>query len=312
MSSLLRKRITLWAALSLVAIASTGCFLRLLLGVEVVTTIGDEVTEIIDAVHTNVSTAICRFEAPFGFDCTYVVQSDEFPYLPDQTSTFELISEFGILGVLIDPLVLELPATVTEIAGTYTDGGANSGDLVIYPNLSYVPADDTRTLTPGPGKQLVIVDLPQGVPLDGVDYEMSLSFRQLLPSDPGPTPVRALLTGRVPAGGKTYYPPILPCTSDVSSVPLITLPRSSTFEPPVLSGDLVTCDQERYFFLRSTNPCDLDNDHDVDRRDLDLILAMRNRSASPGDPRDMTRDGRIDVNDARRCTLQCYRPRCSP
>ena len=147
--------------------------------------------------------------------------------------------------------------------------------------------------------------------LDGADYEMSLSFRQLLPADPGPTPIRAILTGRVPAGGKTYYPPVLPCTADLSSVPVITLPRTATFARPSLSGNLVPCDGERYTIFQFAGACDLDNDFDVDRSDIDLVMAMRNRSADPGDPRDLTGDGRIDVNDARRCTLQCNRPRCA-
>ena len=45
---------------------------------------------------------------------------------------------------------------------------------------------------------------------------------------------------------------------------------------------------------------DVDGDRDVDRADLNLILAARNKRASgPGDPRDLDRDGVITVRDAR-------------
>ncbi len=306
------KRIRLWAALGLVTVSTTGCFLRLLLGYEVAESLGEEIELIISAVFANATTATCSV-SPFGgfVECTYTFESSEFPGIADETSTAQLISEFGLFGALIDPVVLELPAGVTGITGTYTDGGANFGDLLVYPSLSYVPVDDNRTLTPGPGKQLVVVDFPEGIPVDGVDYQMSLSFQQLVPAGTGPTPIRALLTGKFRAGPKTYYPPMLPCTSDIASLPVITLPRAATFQPLTLPGGFQGCDDERYTFFRAAGACDLDNDFDVDRRDVDLVMAMRNRSADPGDPRDLTGDGRIDVIDARRCTLQCSRPRCS-
>lgn len=45
---------------------------------------------------------------------------------------------------------------------------------------------------------------------------------------------------------------------------------------------------------------DLDQDGDVDRNDLVVILAARNKPASgPNDPRDLDKDGRITVLDAR-------------
>lgn len=45
---------------------------------------------------------------------------------------------------------------------------------------------------------------------------------------------------------------------------------------------------------------DIDNDGDIDRADLALVLAARNRpAAGPNDPRDLDGDGRITVLDAR-------------
>lgn len=57
---------------------------------------------------------------------------------------------------------------------------------------------------------------------------------------------------------------------------------------------------------------DLDGDGDIDRLDIDLILAVRNQSASgPDDPRDIDKNGTIDALDARKLTLSCTRPRCA-
>ena len=58
--------------------------------------------------------------------------------------------------------------------------------------------------------------------------------------------------------------------------------------------------------------CDIDLDRDVDRNDINAILAARNKPAVPGDARDYDGDGMITVNDARACTLLCTRPRCAP
>ena len=50
----------------------------------------------------------------------------------------------------------------------------------------------------------------------------------------------------------------------------------------------------------------------MDSDDLGLILAARNTLASgPNDPRDLTRDGRIDGLDARKLTTLCTRLRCA-
>ncbi len=57
--------------------------------------------------------------------------------------------------------------------------------------------------------------------------------------------------------------------------------------------------------------CDIDGDNDVDRQDIDLILAARNQPAEPGDPRDNDGNGVINVLDARQCVVQCTLPRCA-
>ncbi len=58
--------------------------------------------------------------------------------------------------------------------------------------------------------------------------------------------------------------------------------------------------------------CDIDSDNDVDRDDIDLIMAARNTPASgPADPRDPDGNNIINANDARQCALQCTNSQCA-
>jgi hypothetical protein len=57
--------------------------------------------------------------------------------------------------------------------------------------------------------------------------------------------------------------------------------------------------------------CDVDSDTDVDRLDIDAIMASRNAQAETEDPRDPDGDGVITARDARVCVLQCTLPRCA-
>ncbi len=57
--------------------------------------------------------------------------------------------------------------------------------------------------------------------------------------------------------------------------------------------------------------CDLDKDGDIDKADIRVITGLRGQLSPPADSNaDADGNGRINVNDARACTLQCTRPRC--
>ncbi len=59
-------------------------------------------------------------------------------------------------------------------------------------------------------------------------------------------------------------------------------------------------------------PGDFDNDNDVDRHDLNFIIAALNSDAKgPSDPRDLDDDERITVLDARKLVTLCTRPLCA-
>ena len=57
---------------------------------------------------------------------------------------------------------------------------------------------------------------------------------------------------------------------------------------------------------------DLNDDHDVDRDDMSILLVSRNTPASgPDDLKDLDGDGTITALDARKLRLLCTRPRCA-
>ncbi len=56
--------------------------------------------------------------------------------------------------------------------------------------------------------------------------------------------------------------------------------------------------------------CDLDESGDVDLLDIDIILGFRNQPADQCEECDIDGDGFITVLDARRCVVECTRPRC--
>ena len=55
--------------------------------------------------------------------------------------------------------------------------------------------------------------------------------------------------------------------------------------------------------------CDVNGDGSVDTLDLNLIRAAVGQVPAANDPRDA--NGKITINDARACTLQCTRPGCT-
>lgn len=57
--------------------------------------------------------------------------------------------------------------------------------------------------------------------------------------------------------------------------------------------------------------CDIDNDGDVDILDVNLVRAGVGQTPAVNDPREVTGDGKITVNDVRACTLRCTRASCA-
>jgi hypothetical protein len=57
--------------------------------------------------------------------------------------------------------------------------------------------------------------------------------------------------------------------------------------------------------------CDVDNNNQVDNRDVNLVFAARNTLVAPGDVRDADFDGVITALDSRKCVLLCTKANCA-
>jgi hypothetical protein len=104
-------------------------------------------------------------------------------------------------------------------------------------------------------------------------------------------------------------------SADFDEATLTLLDQHTTlFSPPELVRllDILQLD-----FKAAAQACgfgDLDNDGDIDRDDVNVLLADRNHAVNTsacGALCDLDGDGRITALDARKLTLLCTRPRCA-
>ena len=231
--------------LGLLCASLSGCFLRGTLGnIEYVGTVGDGIQ---DYSHkflsdTNGGTCFGSASPPHNqfINCLYLI--DGLPI----SSTVSLLSELGILGVFIDPLILEVPSNVISVTATYDTGGGpqplpvdRAGSFQVHPGL-WVTAEvgTTFLFLELPGD--VAASLP-GDPDQGPDLSFSLSYHRLLPpGPPQPATIKAMTAGVVIAQYQKYYIPLLPCVTDFADVPPITLPESDTPQNLEMAlGDLI-------------------------------------------------------------------------
>jgi hypothetical protein len=255
----LKRMMVLGLVVTLPALLS-GCFLRLLFG-----TVAQRDTEfgsvfIAEIGGTWGPMAICDFdESGRLVDCTYtfIDTGGDPPVEITRTSSVELISNLGILGLFVDPLILQVPASASNFAGTVDDG---SGPVPIA-----ITETNSFDVQPGTvvsaevGQKFVILELPPAVistlmssgQLNGpFDFDFEFELPTLSSVD-----VKAMFAGKVEVGGQTFYVPLLPCVTDFADVPALTIPASPTptnIMPQILDlimlGAAPACDGQVYDF----------------------------------------------------------------
>jgi hypothetical protein len=251
-----------------IILASTvsACSLRALFGnVIIVEDIGEGVNEIITTVFSDSTAAVC-LGTDFGFyECTYIVDGEII------TSTLYLLSEFGITGVLIDPLIVQIPDDVVGFSGTYDDG-TGPQPLVVWGTNSF-QVEPGVWVYPEAGQGLLVLDLPAeetaglpgGDPELGPEFDFTLTFTHTSPigAPVDPVVVKAMFTGHVEYNGHDYFVPILPCVRDFADIPGFEIPVSDAPVDLVVSvGDLIRngqvspCDHESYDFDNVPPPFD--------------------------------------------------------
>jgi hypothetical protein len=227
----------IWVSLS-------GCFLQQVVGnVQVHSGVTPELRDLITHTSAIVNGGFCLTASDAGFKhvvCSYFIDGEPI------SSTVDLIGEFGLYGVLIDPLILEVPSNVISVTATY-DTGSGPQPLPVGQASSFPVAPGVR-ITAEVGTTFLFLDLPgnvaSGLPADpnqGMDLSFSLSYHRLIPPGPiPPTTIRPMVAGTVVIQHQTYYIPLLPCVTDFADVPPITLPESDTPQDLEMTlGDLI-------------------------------------------------------------------------
>jgi hypothetical protein len=170
------------------------------------------------------------------WNCHYtIVGSDEEGLVMEFTSTFELIEEFGFFGVMIDPLILQVPIDAHTPTGRfrYFDRDINQWvgpiPLVITETNSF-DADASTTVIAEDDTTFLIVELPDDVipdlnlqeqnPLFGTHLFLELEFEL---DEVRPIEVKPMLSVRIDTDDDTYYLPTAPCVTDFADVPAVQI-----------------------------------------------------------------------------------------
>ncbi|MGD2069751.1 MAG: hypothetical protein PVI57_13850 [Gemmatimonadota bacterium] len=193
--------------------------------------------------------AICDFgEGGVLVDCTYsFLDFEADPPVIERTSSAELISESGVLGLFVDPLILQVPAGASNFTGTFDDGTGPRG--IVATETASFDAQPGATVNAEAGQKFVILEFPPDVvsaleSAGSLDGPFDFSFEFELPAL-APVDIKAMYTGKIEDGGQTFYAPMFPCVTDFADVPALTLPASQApvdLMAQVVGGLLLTPD----------------------------------------------------------------------
>lgn len=166
---------------------------------------------------------LCSFILPIGGDGTAI------------TSTFFLSSlEVLLFLFLVDPLVVQLPDSVSNVRGTF-DHPAVNGSLFVDGPLNSVDIDRNRSLTAEPGTSLYVIALPESAHADVADINgvirnpnpADVDFNLQFDAPLNVTSISAKVIVAAHArtvGGEDFYLTLFPCVSSIAAVPALTVP----------------------------------------------------------------------------------------
>lgn len=250
--------------LALLPLMMTGCILRNTGGFAFVNDLGTFIQMRID----DVSVALCReVNLPDGVktvECEYSIETEDGS--SDRTSTTELISKFGVLGILIDPVIMQVHEDSAIQTATVDDGNGPQ-PLRIIETTTFDVQSGVQSIAE-PGQKFWIIELPEAIEADLVaspdPIELDFVFEFLGPPVANNmVPVKVIYAGRVEVGADTFYPPLYPCTADFTQVPEIQIPvvpslRGFIFDLLFQFGDFginpdLSCDDQVYDFSSSIN-----------------------------------------------------------
>jgi hypothetical protein len=172
----------------------------------------------------------CTLKGPGGFETTSTFVLND---LPGGTA----------IGAAYGAIILQLPASVTNFSGTYS--GPTSGTLNIVDFTGTLAADTGSTIVPEAGNRLWVIRPPSALG----QYEFIINF-----DESGvaaiPLKIKFMFVERVAANGRTFYPPLFPCTNSFAAIPAVTLPTAMALTPINLSPMATQqgCNNKSYSF----------------------------------------------------------------
>ncbi len=214
----LARRLSSIAIVISACVALSGCLVS-----------GSISTSIVSGITTLGAAVVLQKQSPCVVDtaaqtttCTPVIQVG----LPTGTLTFPFqitLQGFAAPLTLYDPLIVQVPASMSNFAGSIVAGPPGvtpSTPLSILSGLTSVPIDATTNLVAEPGMQLVIIDFQPAQNAPFGSYTLTFQFSGTASS------IKVMFAGKVSVGAQTYYVPIFPCVTSFASVPAITFPVS--------------------------------------------------------------------------------------
>ena len=139
------------------------------------------------------------------------------------SSTLQLkdVPPGNAIGPAFGAIVVQMPAGVSNVRGTYS--GAANGTLTVVAAGGAVWADNANAMVAEAGMALWVIEPP---PSPG-SYTFVVNF-----DEDGtatlPLSMKAMFTMKVAANGRTYYPPLFPCTTSFAAMPALSLPQTTT------------------------------------------------------------------------------------
>jgi hypothetical protein len=139
------------------------------------------------------------------------------------TSTQQLkdVPPGNAIGPAYGAIVVQMPASVSNVRGTYS--GAASGTLTVVAAGGAVWADNANAMVAEAGMALWVIEPP---PSPG-SYTFVVNLDEAGTATL-PLSMKAMFTMKVAANGRTYYPPLFPCTTSFAAMPALSLPQAAT------------------------------------------------------------------------------------
>jgi len=138
----------------------------------------------------------------------------------------------------IPVIIIQVPLDASNFLGTFDNGGGRFGSLIFTPAGTQIALDVDNTLVAEPGMQFVVVEMPATVAAAAMTAPKAVpgNYFMVLSYDASSTHIKAVSSGRLVVSGRTFYPMLIPCVTNMANVPEIPIPQSPNATPIDVRG----------------------------------------------------------------------------